>query len=534
MNIACIPHSEIPGASRLFLDYLTRFERVKEYYSCPPELARAHQKSAAIDFPHDRRKDLVEALRRINRDAAPKTLEHLDLLARPGTVAVVTGQQTGLYGGPSFSLYKALTAAKYAAVLREQGQPAVPVFWLATEDHDLEEIDHVRFLDASDETRRLKADSNGRPSQPVGGVSISEPRTDDLRSAFKGLDWAADALASAEQAYQAGGSYGEAFASLFAALLEPYGLILIDPMDAGIRRIAAPLMGRVIREHGELVQQVRATSRRLEEAGYHAQVHLAEDTGLVFRIADNRRSPLKHDEDGFHGGKETFSAEQLVADLETDPEGFSPNALLRPVVQDWLLPTAAFIGGPAELAYLAQSRPLYDRLLGRTPVILPRASFTLLDDHAQKLLERYGLSVVDCLTPAAELRDRIAERLTPPELRGEIDAAKARVAHTLEGLDPVVEGFDHSLAAALETSRRKILYQVEKLGRKVEREALRRDGQAVRDAERLTQWIYPEKSPQERYFGALGFGARFGPERLARTIYDSIQPDCLGHQVLAL
>ena len=534
MNVACIPHADIPGASRLFLDYLGRFDDVEEFYSCAPRLAEAHEKAAEIDLPDDRRAGLVEALRRINQGAQPETLRNLDLLAEPGTVAVVTGQQTGLYGGPSFSLYKALTAAKYAAVLREEGLPAVPVFWLATEDHDLDEIDHVRFLDAQDEARKITAESSGGPNQPVGGVTITEAQTEELRACFAGLDWAADTLAAAETAYASGAAYGESFARLFSALLAPYGLILLDPMDSGIRRLAAPLIRRAIETHNELSTALRERSAALEAKGYHAQVHVAKDTALVFRIADGRRTALKHDEEGFQKGSETFTPAQLVEMLEADPEGFSPNALLRPVVQDWLLPTAAFIGGPAELAYLAQSGVLYDRLLGRSPVIMPRASFTLVDERTRRLLDRYGLSLTDCFTPAATLRDRIAEKLAPPEVQREIAATRIRIDRALEGLDSVVSGFDESLGTSLATSRRKVLFQVDKLGKKVEREALRRDEQAERNAERLTRWIYPDKTPQERYYGGLGFAARFGPERLAEELYEAIHPECLDHQVLAL
>lgn len=534
MNVACIPHSDIPGASRLFLDYLARFDRVEEFYSCPPQLSQAHEKAKNIELPDATRAELVATLRRINQGARPETLSNLELLAQPGTVAVVTGQQTGLYGGPSFSLYKALTAAKYAAVLRDEGLPAVPVFWLATEDHDLAEIDHVRFLDASDATRKMTAQSAGHPNQPVGGVPITDAQTEELRVAFAGLDWAEEALTTAEAAYASGTAYGESFARLFSTLLEPYGLILLDPMDAGIRRLAAPLMRRAIERHDELSAALRERSATLEAAGYHAQVHLGADTALVFRIADGKRTALKHDQDGFHKGAETFTASQLIEALDSDPEGFSPNALLRPVVQDWLLPTAAFVGGPAELAYLAQSEVLYDRLLGRCPVILPRASFTLVDERTRRLLDRYGLSVTDCLTPAATLRDLIAKKLAPPEVQSEIAATRMRIDRALEGLDGVVSGFDESLGTSLATSRRKVMFQIDKLGRKVEREALRRDGQAERDAKRLTSWIYPEKAPQERHYGGLGFAARFGGDQLAKTVYEAIHPECVDHQVLAL
>jgi uncharacterized protein YllA (UPF0747 family) len=242
---------------------------------------------------------------------------------------------------------------------------------------------------------------------------------------------------------------------------------------------------------------------------------------------------LRLDGGVYKAGRKSYSHEQLQALLESEPEGFSPAALLRPVVQDYLLPTAALLGGPAELAYWAQSAVLYQRLLGRMPAALPRASFTLLDSRAGKLLTKYRLSIPDSMTYDTELRRRMAEHLTPPELQAQFERQGDAVDRALTELRGSLASFDPTLAQALERSARKIRYQFEKIRGKTGREILRRDERSAGDAERLAAWIYPHRGPQERRYSILSFQARFGP-RLYDEIYDAIRPECTDHQALAL
>jgi len=330
-----------------------------------------------------------------------------------------------------------------------------------------------------------------------------------------------------EEAYVPGRTYGSAFGKLLKRLLSAWGLLYLDPMQPTVRKLAAPLLRQAVQTAPELAPLVLDRNRELEDAGYHAQVHVESHSSLLFLIEGDRRLPLRRSDGMYVSGERRFSPEELSERSET----LSPNALLRPVVQDYLLPTLAYVGGPAELAYLAQSEVLYRALLGRMPVALHRASFTLLDSRSEKLFRRYGLTLPDFFHGEDALLERIARKLIPPVLEREIREATGQTAGQLERLTAQLASFDPTLAASLEKSRAKILYQYSKIGRKVARESLRRTDRSADDASYLCHLVYPEKHLQERVYSILPFLARHG-FALIEHIYDNVRLDCPDHQVL--
>jgi uncharacterized protein YllA (UPF0747 family) len=257
----------------------------------------------------------------------------------------------------------------------------------------------------------------------------------------------------------------------------------------------------------------------LAALGYHAQVYVDEQSSLLFLIDRGRRLAL-------HG---RLSAPELIDRAEQ----LSPNALLRPVLQDYLLPTVATVCGPSELAYLAQAQVIYRALLGRMPVAVPRAGFTLLDGRSARLMDRYELELPDVLCGEAALEEKIARKLVPPDLRAGLENAGADAERILGALGATLAGFDPTLAAALATSRRKILYQFSKISRKAAREALRRDERTRRDAAWLSALVYPRQRLQERFYSILPFLARHGPAVIER-LYDETRPDSADHRVVIL
>jgi uncharacterized protein YllA (UPF0747 family) len=279
----------------------------------------------------------------------------------------------------------------------------------------------------------------------------------------------------------------------------------------------------------ELTNAVLARNKELAAAGYHAQVHVEDHTSFVFLLEGGKRLALRRhgDEYGFNGRR--FTARELADRAES----LSPNAILRPVAQDWMLPTVTYIGGPAEVAYLAQSAAIYDRLLGRMPVAMPRAGFTLLDARTDKLMERYRLTLRDFFQGPEPLRDRVAAQLVPPPIRETAGAARATVESAMERLQKDLTGFDPTLAGAAERSLRKARYQFEKIERKIGREALRRDERAARDAASMNGLIFPEKHLQERLYSFLPLLAKHGME-LTSQIYEEIQLDCPDHRLMVV
>lgn len=516
MESACLRYSDIPNTSRLFSDFQYHFDRVNKYYDYWPGDSDSYRKAASkIDYPDDRRAALVKALRTRNGDSAS-----LELLAKPGTVAVVTGQQVGLFSGPAYTIYKALSAARLARQLTEQGQPAVPIFWLATEDHDLAEINHGFAFGADQQPVKLTDSGSGVPQQPVGTIRLGDAPVEQLRETLRAFPYGDEVADMVASSYSESATFGSAFEKLLRQLLGAWDLLYLDPLDLPIRSIAAPFLKKALQRAPDLQARLLARNKELEADDYHAQVHVDAKTSLFFVLEGERR--LTSTDRSF---KDT--------DLAAHPERLSPNALLRPVVQDFILPTVAYIGGPAEVAYFAQSQVLYQELLGRMPVVLARSGFTLLDSRARKLMTRYNLNL-PCFFHGEEcLREKIAARLVPAELTDGFKAMERDTKQALEHLAQSLTSFDSTLAAAMTKSQAKILYQLSKIQRKTAREAMRRDQRATEESRYLTGLVFPEKHLQERYYSILPFLAKHGLG-LLDTLYDAVTLDCPDHKILAI
>ena len=517
MESFCLRQTELPGASKLYTDLLYRYDRVAEFYPQPAgSMDGCRAVAAQIDFPSERRAALVAALSKWNAGSAS-----LERLAEPGTVAVLTGQQVGLFSGPCYTVYKALTAIRLASELTASGTPAVPVFWLATEDHDFPEVNQAWSFDARLEPHGFQAKDPQLPNRPVGGLPVLDAPLAELEATLAELPFGAEIAAQLREHY-ASGTFGSAFLGICQAWLSRMGLLFVDPLDEEIRRIFTPKLAEAVRRTDELATALMERNKALEAKGYHAQVHFEAETSLVFLLENGVRVGLKRN-------KGDYSPEKLAARAES----LSPNALLRPVLQDYLFPTVAVVGGPAELAYFAQSEVLYQRLLGYMPVPVARAGFTLIPARGQKLLDRYHLTVKDVWQGDEAVRERIAQQLIPGELAAAMAETQSRGEQQIAELAQQLAAFDTTLAAALTNSAKKIHYQLAKIEKKVNREALRRNERAAAEAAYLTHLLYPEKHLQERLYSITPFLAMYGEELIDR-LYEHVQLECPDHQVIAL
>jgi bacillithiol biosynthesis cysteine-adding enzyme BshC len=528
MECTCIRQTELPQTTKLFADYTYHFDRVRSFYNLFPFDPGSYAAAAAqIDLPDDRRAALVSALRIQNGDS-----ELLTELAQPGTVAVVTGQQVGLFSGPAYTIYKALTAVKLARELTARGIPAVPIFWLATEDHDFAEVNQFWTFGADRKPVELMAgeyDAAAIAGRPVGEVAPGKYPVDALRASLAGFPFGEEIANIVEQAYASGATFGAAFGALLRRFLPAHELLHIDPMLPAVRELAAPCIRAALSSADDLTLALLARNKELIDAGYHAQVHFEEQTSLVFLLENGRRIALHRKGGEYSANGRRFS----TAELTERAASLSPNALLRPVAQDSILPTVAYVGGPAELAYLAQSQVIYSRILGRMPVAVPRSGFTLFDPHSAKLMTRYRLRLPDFFPGEEHLREHIAGQLIPPSVAGAMSGARESAEAALDRLSAALSGFDPTLVAALGANRKKIDYQLSKMERKIGREALRRDERASRDASYLYGSIYPNKHPQERLYSIVPFLAQHGLDLVDR-IYENIQLDCPDHRLLTI
>ena len=524
MHCTCVRQSDLPNTTRLFADVLYHPDKTAPFYQHPLRGLEAFQSaSRQIEFSAERRAALIDALRVQNPESPA-----LERLAQPGTVAVVTGQQVGLFSGPCYTIYKVLHAVKLAAWLSANGLPAVPVFWLATEDHDFAEVNHAWVFGADHQPRKLEM-RRASVEQPVGDVALVAPPLRELRAALHGLPFGEEVAFLVEETYRAGNTMGKAFSELLRRLLAHYDILYVDPMLPAFRALAAPALRSAVAAGPDLTAGVLARNRELAEAGYHSQVHVEDHTSFVFLLENGKRLALRRSGNEYVHNSRRFTSQELMERAAS----LSPNAILRPVIQDSMLPTVSYIGGPAETAYLAQSEALYRVLLGRMPVAVPRAGFTILDSRSAKLMERNQLSLGDFFHGETSLKERIASRLVPPALAGRMRESAATVESVVARVRAELTAFDPTLAKALDRSARKINYQLAKMERKTGREAMRRDEGAARDASSLYGLIYPERHLQERLYSMLPFLAKHGLD-LIGPIYEAIELECSDHRVMVI
>ena len=299
-----------------------------------------------------------------------------------------------------------------------------------------------------------------------------------------------------------------------ARLLSDKGVILLDPLDQRLHRIASGVYRKAIEANDPLTRDLVARSQLLDHSGYHAQVRVTEQSTLLFLNVDGRRLPLRRQGDQFVAGRAKMSQEEVIERIEKAPETVTPNVLLRPIVQDALLPTAAYIGGPAETAYMAQAEVVYRKLLGRMPAILPRAGFTLVEAKIARVLKKYRLTILDVLRGRQHLRRTMERQSVPKGLARRFEENEKKLRHALKGLHAPLGKLDRTLLGALETSERKMLYQLTKLRGKAGRAGNLRTGVLEKHKRMLVDSLYPHSGLQERSLCLLPFLALHGRDVL--------------------
>jgi bacillithiol biosynthesis cysteine-adding enzyme BshC len=538
----CLPFSQIPHTTRLFTDFLEYSPKVQPFYPRPPYLREwLKEEAAKISYSPSRRERVAAIFERQNKswDASAKTLGNIERF-RKGAAVVVTGQQVGLFGGPMFAIYKALTAVKMAEEATAAGVDTVPVFWLATYDHDLAEVNHVSFPGQDGMLQTLATSSHDVAGAPVSAVRLGEEIVPVVEQAAALLG-ESEATQFLRETYRPGEGLGTAFAKLFARIFAEWGVIVLDASDGELHRIAEPIYRAAVERADELEAALQARGKALEAAGYHQQVKVTSSSVLMFTMHHGARTAIHRRGDGGgaefiiggEGTAEKLSQADLLNRVSSAPEQFSPNVLLRPIVEDYLLPTLAYTGGAAETAYFGQAGAVYEVLLGRVTPIIPRFSATLVEPKMQRLLERHGIGVKDIFNGPEGLRQQLAANGLPEDLQAAFDAAKKSLETNFATIKEKLTRLDRTLVDAADTAGSKMQYQLERLFTQAARAEAQKGELVSRHAETLSQALYPDKGLQERGIGGLYFMARYGRDLLSQ-LHDAIQPDCHDHQILEL
>jgi uncharacterized protein YllA (UPF0747 family) len=431
-----------------------------------------------------------------------------------GAVAVVTGQQPVLFTGPLFCVYKAISAVQIALELDQAGIPAVPVFWVASEDHDYKEIEEAWLLDRDTRPARVAVDLSGPEPAPAGWLTYRNDVEEAVRRACE-LSPQSEFVPRLREllagCYRVGASPSDAFAAMMARLFAETDLTFIDPLAPALKSLARPIVDLAMGRNAELRAALQIRNKELAAAGYHEQVRVDEEFTGFFAFRGRARAPLRPH--------------------ELDPGvAWSPNVLLRPVVQDTLLPTAAYIGGPAEVAYFAQAAAVYRTLEMPMPAIVPRINATLVEPRLARAAEKYGIELEDVLAGG----DRLRQKAVGAADRGDIfERVRSSVDAEIESLRPQLSGVDATLAGALDTALQKVRYQVDALKGKYVTAAARRDQTLERRLGALSHALFPGNKPQERLLNIATFIARYGPE-IVPLLGRRLRVDTHAHQVIEI
>lgn len=537
--------SEIPHQSKLFVEYQQSPLNLEKYYPLGVESHTQISKripEVLRNYKTDRNA-LCDILEEMNKgcSTSEKTLENLRLLREEDCVAVVTGQQAGLFTGPLYTIYKALSAIKLTECLRGRGFKAVPVFWIATEDHDFAEVSNAFVINRNGELAELKNEPKRcYDNLPVGYVQLDESIKKTVEELFAELprtEFTAELRVLIESCWHEEMNYGDAFAKMLTKVLGKYGLILLCPLDERLKKLAAPIYKEAIEKSGEIVSALRARSEELQQKGYHAQVLVTEEYFPLFWQAKNKtRHALKKNSEGNYKVKDSdreFTLKELAEIAEREPHKFSPSVVLRSVVQDYLLPTIAYFGGGAEIAYFAQSAEVY-RILNRpvTP-IFHRQSFTLIEPKHAKTLEKYDLDLKDLLWGIENALPKIVEKSLNFETAQVFNEAEEKISAELSRLETGLAKSDKTLVDNLEMRRRKILYHISALRQKYHKAEFRKDETIKRQIESAFTALVPHKHLQERTLNITTYLNLYGLY-LIDWIYDSIDLDDKAHRLIYL
>ncbi len=529
----CISFNAIPHTTRIFSDFLSYSPAIRKFYPTQPDAEHIAAFAKPVARDGQRQAAVADALEKQNRSwgASEATLRNIQRL-REGAFAVVTGQQVGLFGGPLLALFKVASALAMAKQVAALGVECVPVFWLASEDHDLAEVNQSLLLTHDFQLAAFKAATSGIEGAPVSAIRFAEGTNETVRQAAEllGESLAADYL---RESYVEGETFSNAYAKLYTRIFGEHGLILLDPADPELHRIATPLFVDAIKRTAEIDDALLARNRELQADKYHEQVKVTAESTPLFALADGARVPIHRANGQFKIGREVVSGEELQRRVEAAPENFNANVLLRPVLQDYWLPTLAYIGGPAEVAYFAQAAVVYQKLLGRVTPIISRMSATLVEPRIERLLTKYQVDLPELFHGECQLRDCMAARSLPPELRQDFEQARRAVDEAMHRASASLQKLDPTLVEAAARATSKMRYQIDRLEKRAAQAELRRTEIITRHAAQIENAVYPKKTLQEREIAGLYFYAKYGPELINRLV-ELAQTRCPEHKVLVL
>ena len=469
-----------------------------------------------------------------------KTLRNIELLDKEKTIAIVTGQQLGIFGGPLYTIYKIVTSLRLVNQFSERYDEYkfVPVFWLEGDDHDFNEVRSLNLFDNENKVINVgykEEISDDDAKQSISNIKFEE-ELNEFYSRYEGslrdTDFKNELVTKLKECYQVGKTFKQSFKELLFWLFDEYGLIIFDPQDPQVKSLLKPIFKKEINDFSAHTQKLILTSAKLEEL-YHAQVKV-KPVNLFYHTDDGRYS-VEPVEDIFklRRKRKQFTKEEILDEIENSPERFSPNVLLRPICQDYLFPTGFYIAGPSEISYFAQITPLYDFYDIVAPIIYPRSSATILEKNVGAALDKYDLTMNDIFLGLDELKENVIAGLSENNIDKAFEDALKEIEFTFDRLKENLFAVDKTLVDASLRYREKIISSLGELKSKASKAQESRHETTIRQLTRLSNLLYPLGNLQEREINFTYFYNKYGKEFI-KKIYDEISISEFEHQIINL
>ena len=538
-----IQYDSIPNQHKLFLDYINDFSSVQQFYK--KDFRKSYNYIKTFDeLSSFNRPFFGEVIADIKKQYngfrySKQTEINLNLLKSPKTLAIVTGQQLGLFGGPLYTFYKVITAIKLAIDLKSkfEGYNFVPFFWLEADDHDFEEVNYFNIIDKENNIKKIEYNDGftGSNRGNVGGLTFNEELNNmlnELKNSIRQTEFSDIVADNIVSFYKEGTTFKEAFRKLMFNFFDEYGLVIFDPQTPAIKKCLKPIFMKELDDYREHSLIAVETSANLEEE-YHAQIKIKPIN--LFLNEDDGRYLLEPDEDNFKlkNKRKKYTKDEIFQILNKQPERFSPNVLLRPICQDYLLPTAFYIAGPGEISYFAQVIPFYEVFNLVQPFIYPRAAATLLEKPVKDLLEKFELEIVDVFEEDKVLLKNILSKITPFDTEEIFNETNNQIKQVLDELKYKLSKIDTTLVDNVEKNNEKILQNIQLLKGKAEKSLQIKNESTVRQINKIKIVLYPNMNLQERELNLYYFANKYGIGIL-KYIFNQLSINKFEHQIIEL
>ncbi len=538
-----IDFTKLSGTSKLFLDFISCTGPVCRYFRYDFREIDAYRRVAEkIDqssYPREKLASiLIEAVS--NLGFSPATLDNVRRIGRPGSLCVFGGQQVGILLGPMYSILKALTAYKLAKRLETQlGRPVIPCFWMATDDHDFDEVKSAGFLDRDGNCRSVSYEPGQKPSgQPMSKLFLDgeiEKFVSGAEELLIETEFTGTVKGWISQAYRPGKSISVAFTELFEIVMRDLGIVPVDPNFPGLKSLFEPVFRRDIENHETIFDIFESRSREIVESGYHRQVHKSGDALNLFFDDGIRRNIILKDGlyslDGHSPDSKKYGKDEIVSLLAKDPAKFSPNVTLRPIAQCRAFPTVSQIVGPSEAAYFAQIAPLFDFHGIPWPVIRPRIFASLVEPQIAKILRKLSIDFAGIVNDIEFEVGRVIRENYPPEIQLKAEGLRTNIENPLIELAESVKSRDLESYQALDFARRKIDHELNHLSKKLLMAHKKQHDEVSKRVHKAASFLLPCGNYQERVLSPVYFLNKFGPD-LIRLLESELDLDSIGHQMV--